>query len=57
LPSGSPAKGGRFTGVITSTTPGWPFAAAKSNPSTRPRATVLTANTANSIPGGWLSAA
>ena len=55
--SGSSASGGRFAGVITSTTPGCAFAAVTSRKVTRPRAMLLTARTACSMPGGWLSAA
>ena len=55
--SGSNASGGRFAGVITSTTPGWALAAATSSDATRPRAMLLAAITAWSVPGGWLSAA
>ena len=50
--SGSLASGGRLAGVITSTTPGWAFAAATSRPLTRPLAMVDTAITAYSMPGG-----
>src|SRR5271156_1062373 len=57
LMSGSCASGGRFAGVMTSTTRGCLFAAATSRNATRPRAMLLTARTAKSIPGGWLSAA
>ena len=39
------------------TTPGCALAAATSRPVTRPRASVLTAITANNMPSGWLSAA
>src|SRR6266849_9247116 len=42
---------------MTSTTPGWALAACKSREVTRPRAMLLTARPAWSIPGGWLSAA
>src|SRR5712691_149611 len=42
---------------MTSTTPGWALAAGTSREVTRPRAMLLTARTAWSIPGGWLSAA
>src|SRR6266852_1947389 len=42
---------------MTSTTPGWALAACTSREVTRPRAMLLTAKTAWSIPGGWLSAA
>src|SRR6267142_5004847 len=42
---------------MTSTTPGWALAAFTSREVTRPRAMLLTARTAWSIPGGWLSAA
>src|SRR5882724_472581 len=42
---------------MTSTTPGWALAACTSREVTRPRAMLLTARTAWSIPGGWLSAA
>ena len=55
--SGSSASAGRLAGVMISTTPGWRRAAARSREVTRPRAMVLTARTACSIPGGWLSAA
>ena len=57
LASGSCASGGRLAGVMTSTTPGWLFAARTSRKVTRPRAMLETASTACSIPGGWLSAA
>ena len=50
--SGSCASGGRFAGVITSTTPGCALAAATSSAATRPRAMLLTASTAYSMPGG-----
>ena len=50
--SGSSASGGRFAGVITSTTPGWRLAASTSRKLTRPRAMLLTASTACSIPAG-----
>jgi hypothetical protein len=46
LASGSMASGGRFRGVITSTTPAWAFAASTSSDTTRPRAMLETASTA-----------
>ena len=55
--SGSCASFGRFCGVITSTTPGWAFAASTSSDATLPRAMLATAMTAWSMPAGWLSAA
>ena len=50
--SGSCASAGRLMGVITSTTPLWPLAAATFSDATRPRAMLLTAITAYNSPGG-----
>jgi hypothetical protein len=50
--SGSCASGGLLAGVMTSMTPGLLLAACTSRKVTRPRAMLLTASTAWSIPAG-----
>ena len=50
--SGSCASAGRLAGVITSTTPLWPLACSTFSDVTRPRAMLLVATTAYSMPGG-----
>ena len=57
LASGSWASGGRFAGVITSTTPGCALAAATSSAVTRPRAIGADGIDGMEHAVGWLSAA